>query len=335
MEGEPRVNKPIYEIPLTDPGAPPFGLPGTAGAMPAPRGVLPPEAMATTDFSQLPPPSAAPQMPGDGGRARGGAAGPQVPQRRRAVQQAAPQFQHAAPQVPDAAPFAPPAAATADFDVPPPPAAESLSGAIPGFTPAPAYAPVLPIPSFEERPPLGVVPPPAPPTALQPVIEDEAVRVARSKADPELLAALQEVLRCRRLPTCTSRVGATPMIRVDGALQPGAGARRSGTARRSPSALLQHPEPGAAARSSTSDLELDFAFTLSANARFRVNFYQQRGAIGGAFRLIPTEIKPLDDARRSPTSVAPVRQARRAVSCSSPARPVRASRRRSPRSSTS
>jgi twitching motility protein PilT len=41
------------------------------------------------------------------------------------------------------------------------------------------------------------------------------------------------------------------------------------------------------------ELELDFAFTLSANARFRVNFYQQRNAIGGAFRLIPTEIKPL------------------------------------------
>jgi twitching motility protein PilT len=32
---------------------------------------------------------------------------------------------------------------------------------------------------------------------------------------------------------------------------------------------------------------------MSANARFRVNFYQQRGAIGGAFRLIPTEVKSL------------------------------------------
>ena len=43
------------------------------------------------------------------------------------------------------------------------------------------------------------------------------------------------------------------------------------------------------------ELELDFAFTISANARFRVNLYQQRGAIGAAFRLIPTEIKQLDD----------------------------------------
>ncbi|MEO7122127.1 MAG: type IV pilus twitching motility protein PilT, partial [Lacisediminihabitans sp.] len=42
------------------------------------------------------------------------------------------------------------------------------------------------------------------------------------------------------------------------------------------------------------ELEFDFAYTISANARFRVNFYQQRGAIGAAFRLIPTEIKQLD-----------------------------------------
>jgi twitching motility protein PilT len=43
------------------------------------------------------------------------------------------------------------------------------------------------------------------------------------------------------------------------------------------------------------ELELDFAYTISANARFRVNFYQQRGAVGGAFRIIPTEIKQLKD----------------------------------------
>src|SRR6185312_11695107 len=41
-------------------------------------------------------------------------------------------------------------------------------------------------------------------------------------------------------------------------------------------------------------LELDLAYTLSASARFRVNMYQQRGAIGAAFRLIPTTIKTLE-----------------------------------------
>jgi twitching motility protein PilT len=43
------------------------------------------------------------------------------------------------------------------------------------------------------------------------------------------------------------------------------------------------------------DLELDFAYTLSADARFRVNVYRQRDAWGAAFRLIPTKIKSLDD----------------------------------------
>lgn len=42
-------------------------------------------------------------------------------------------------------------------------------------------------------------------------------------------------------------------------------------------------------------LELDFAHTLTEDSRFRVNYYLQRGAIGAAFRLIPTEIKRLSD----------------------------------------
>jgi len=42
------------------------------------------------------------------------------------------------------------------------------------------------------------------------------------------------------------------------------------------------------------ELELDFAYTAG-GARFRVNYYYQRNSIGGAFRLIPREIKPLKD----------------------------------------
>ena len=40
-------------------------------------------------------------------------------------------------------------------------------------------------------------------------------------------------------------------------------------------------------------LELDFAYSVPGRARFRVNMYRQRDAIGAAFRLIPYEIKPL------------------------------------------
>jgi twitching motility protein PilT len=42
-------------------------------------------------------------------------------------------------------------------------------------------------------------------------------------------------------------------------------------------------------------LELDFAYAVPGKARFRVNLYKQRDAVGAAFRLIPFEIKALED----------------------------------------
>ena len=42
------------------------------------------------------------------------------------------------------------------------------------------------------------------------------------------------------------------------------------------------------------ELELDFAYSVPGRARFRVNLYRQRDALGAAFRLIPYEIKPLE-----------------------------------------
>jgi twitching motility protein PilT len=43
------------------------------------------------------------------------------------------------------------------------------------------------------------------------------------------------------------------------------------------------------------DLELDISYSLPGRARFRVNVYQQRDALGTVMRLIPFEIKSLDD----------------------------------------
>ncbi len=43
------------------------------------------------------------------------------------------------------------------------------------------------------------------------------------------------------------------------------------------------------------ELELDFAYSLPGRARFRVNLYRQRDSVGAAFRLIPHEIKKLED----------------------------------------
>src|SRR5829696_3045824 len=42
------------------------------------------------------------------------------------------------------------------------------------------------------------------------------------------------------------------------------------------------------------NLQIDFAYAIPGRARFRVNAYFQRAALGAAFRLIPFEITPLD-----------------------------------------
>jgi twitching motility protein PilT len=44
-----------------------------------------------------------------------------------------------------------------------------------------------------------------------------------------------------------------------------------------------------------SDWELDFSYGVPRLARFRVNVYYQRGSLGAAFRMIPHEVKPLDE----------------------------------------
>ena len=43
------------------------------------------------------------------------------------------------------------------------------------------------------------------------------------------------------------------------------------------------------------DLELDFSYAVPGLARFRVNVYKQKENIGAAFRVIPMEIKPLQE----------------------------------------
>src|SRR5438552_19038815 len=42
------------------------------------------------------------------------------------------------------------------------------------------------------------------------------------------------------------------------------------------------------------DLELDFSFELKGLARFRGNCFNQRGAVGAVYRVIPFEIKSVN-----------------------------------------
>ena len=86
--------------------------------------------------------------------------------------------------------------------------------------------------------------------------------------------------------------GRTPAVRLSGALRPvdAVGVWDADDVRRIVSAAMTEKQR----RAFEEDLELDFAYSLDADSRFRVNVYRQRDAWGAAFRLIPTEIKTLE-----------------------------------------
>ena len=87
--------------------------------------------------------------------------------------------------------------------------------------------------------------------------------------------------------------GAAPTIRVNGELQPlpeypqltGESVQRVMYAIMTQAQRERFEE----------DLELDFSYAVPGLARFRVNVYKQKENIGAAFRVIPMEIKPLQE----------------------------------------
>ncbi|MCL2515088.1 MAG: type IV pilus twitching motility protein PilT [Microbacteriaceae bacterium] len=115
-----------------------------------------------------------------------------------------------------------------------------------------------------------------------------------------MIAALQEVVASRASDLHVT-ANSAPMLRVDGGLRaaPGTEVWDRDRVKNALYTLLTDDQKARFEEA----LELDFAYTVSANARFRVNFYQQRDSIGAAFRLIPTEIKSLKSLG-VPTSVA-------------------------------
>lgn len=123
----------------------------------------------------------------------------------------------------------------------------------------------------------------------------EQVRIrprAQLTPDPELLAALHEVVRLGASDLHIT-LDSPPMLRIDGKLRPLEGApiwrrQRIGEALLSILTLEQRNK-------FAETLELDLAFPLSEEARFRVNIYQQRDSMGAAFRIIPSRIKPLKE----------------------------------------
>lgn len=287
------MNKQVHEIPVMT--AEESLRPGPAAGGPSPASALTPPATPTA-YQTAPPPT----MPA--------APSPQVviPPAQQQAPAAPPP---AAPLPPMAPPVAAPPVAAPLPSMAPPVVAPPISAPPPSMAPpqaAPAVSAPAPVAQSAPAPtpPAGgtadaspAIPLMAPPS-LETLLEDidplgrvETGFSPHPNADADLISALQEVVRLTASDLHVTS-NAPPMLRIDGALQPVDGAEVWGRDR--VTKALQSLLTKSQKETFEKELELDFAFAVSENARFRVNFYQQRDAIGGAFRLIPTEIKPLE-----------------------------------------
>jgi twitching motility protein PilT len=124
---------------------------------------------------------------------------------------------------------------------------------------------------------------------------EEAVRLGaedRSVDSMFLTDLLIEVLD-RSCSDLHLTVGAPPTVRQNGHLEPMEGREvlTPVTLQQVLYAILSQKQR----EKFEQEWELDFAYSVPGRARFRVNIYRQRDSIGAAFRLIPFEIKPLED----------------------------------------
>ncbi|WP_304441566.1 PilT/PilU family type 4a pilus ATPase [Demequina sp. NBRC 110054] len=174
------------------------------------------------------------------------------------------------------------------------------------FNPAPAQpAPTQPT---QQQPAQPARPAAPPATGQQPTAaEAPASNAGRHFATPararvgmnnevrqddfDLSAALRAMLAAKASDLHLT-VGAAPTIRVDGGLAP-----LDGFHKLEPEEL-QRVIYSILTQKQREDfeqtLELDLAYSLAGEARFRVNVYMQRESIGAAFRVIPYEILPLE-----------------------------------------
>ncbi len=87
-------------------------------------------------------------------------------------------------------------------------------------------------------------------------------------------------------------VGVPPMMRLNGRLTPlGGPVLSAADTRELIYAILSEDQRSALER----DWEFDFAYAVPGRARFRVNAYFQRNSVGAAFRLIPMEIRTIQE----------------------------------------
>ena len=128
--------------------------------------------------------------------------------------------------------------------------------------------------------------------APAPVDQVEEVPEEEEEKEPNLAAFLEAVINLQGSDLHLTS-GLPPMIRVFGDLRPLKGYRKlfpQDLQTMIYSILTQRQR-----ERFENDLELDVSYSLPGKARFRVNVFQQRDAVGSVMRLIPFEIKNLDE----------------------------------------
>ncbi len=188
--------------------------------------------------------------------------------------------------VPDVVPnFPPPSSFDAAPAFPPPSGFDPSSGFAQPFVPA---APNFPPPDLLSAAPSAATMS-TPPVVFQSDL-NPTTGLGQYGSDPDLVAALNAVVTSRASDLHVS-VNAPPSIRVDGSLRalPGSPVWDANKVNAALTSIMSEQQRNIFA----TELELDFAYTLSETSRFRVNVYLQRNVMGAAFRLIPTEIKQL------------------------------------------
>lgn len=138
--------------------------------------------------------------------------------------------------------------------------------------------------------------PPAPPapgtrSALRTSAGRAGMGYQREEGDLDIDAALTAMVQAGASDLHLTS-GAPPTVRVSGSLQPldGFGVLQPDSLRRTLYAVLTQKQR----EKFEANLELDLSYSVRGLARFRVNLYQQRESLGAAFRVIPYEIKPLE-----------------------------------------
>ncbi|HEX2806819.1 MAG TPA: type IV pilus twitching motility protein PilT [Kineosporiaceae bacterium] len=168
---------------------------------------------------------------------------------------------------------------------PAPPMAEQPTVAAP---PAPAGTPLFGLAANATEPVPAPVAAPASPAQTRPI-----------EGDLNLYDVLERMLQIGASDLHLA-AGSPPLARLDGALGTidGFGELTGPGIQRALYSILTQKQR----ERFETDRELDLAYSMAGRARFRVNLYWQREAVGAAFRRIPYEIKTLEQLGM-PTSI--------------------------------